>query len=150
MISEALLLVAAMILEPAPIPTPAATPITQEAPIEVGIGSGKSFAFDWDGNSEDGTPHDVEIRHVRFRYMPPGTDPTPLWINVALLAPLKIGENRIPVSAALSGIPAGEYDMEVQIEDTAGQKSAYSMPALKLRVRVKNPTSPTNVRVVGP
>lgn len=130
---------------------PALSPVAQEEPpVEVGVDSGKSFAFDWDGLNVDGEPHDVEIRHVRFKYTPPGADPVVRWVNVALDAPVVLGENRVPVAKALAGIPAGEYVVNAELEDVAGQKSGYSQVDLAIRVRVKNPTRPANVRVVGP
>ncbi len=135
-----------LIAEPAAIPTatPIATPITQVAPIEVGRDSGKKFAFDWDGKDVDGGDFTVPIQKVVFRYSPVAGQER--WVEVD--QPVSTGENQVDVKTALVGIPAGVYDLQVRLEDVSGQASTYST-LLNLRVRVKNPSAPRNVRVVG-
>ena len=129
---------------PEPIVTPMPIPAAQVLPIEVGRDSGKKFAFDWDGKDVDGADFTVTIQKVVFRYTP--TAGQQRWVEID--QPVNSGENQVDVKAALVGIPAGVYDLQVRLEDVSGQASTYST-LLSLRVRVKNPSAPRNVRVVG-
>ena len=117
----------------------------QAAPIDVGRDSTKSFAFDWTGTHEDGTPG-AEVTQAEFQFVP-AAGGAPRSVTVAHSG--VSGENRVPVGQVLGGIPAGIYDLNVRLLDPGGQTSTYSVPVLSIRVRVKNPDKPTNVRVVG-
>lgn len=121
-------------------------PPPQIAPIDVGRDSTKSFAFDWNGTHEDGTPG-AEVVEAEFQYSPPAGAGQQRWVRLPLAA--VIGENRVAVKDALAGIPAGIYDLQVRLLDPGGQVSTYSIPVLSVRVRVKKPSAPQNVRVVG-
>ena len=117
----------------------------QPAPVDVGRDSDKSFAWDWDGTHEDGTPG-AEVTRVEFRFIDPANPGNaPRLVTTAHTG--TVGENRVPVRDALAGISAGIYDLQVRLLDPGGQSSDYS-PVLQLRVRVKNPSAPKNVRVV--
>jgi hypothetical protein len=117
----------------------------QEAPIDVGKDSKLHFAWDWDGTHEDGTPG-AEVVEAWFRFTPEdgGSDRMVKVPHVGVP-----GENRVPAPEALAGVPAGVYDLQVRLIDPGGQSSGYSTPVLVIRVRVKNPSPPANVRVVG-
>ncbi len=117
----------------------------QPAPIDIGRDSTKQFAFDWSGNYEDGTPG-AEVAEVEFQYSPPEGGGQQRWVKIPFVA--TTGENRVPVREALAGIPAGIYNLRVRLLDPGGQPSTYSTPLLSIRVRVKNPSAPANVRVV--
>ncbi len=119
--------------------------IAQPAPVEVGRDSAKSFAWDWDGNHSDGTPG-AEVAEAEFQFTPPAGAGQQRWVRVPHTG--VAGENRVPAKDALVGIPAGVYDLQLRLLDPGGQPSTYS-PVLQLRVRVKNPSAPQNVRVVG-
>ena len=129
-----------------PIIATLAAPVPQVAPVEVGRDSTKQFAFDWDGKDEGGLDYTVPIQEVEFQFTPAAGQQR--WVKVAI--EVQAGENRIPVKDALVGIPAGDYDLEVRLTDVAGQLSQFGQPELAIRVRVKNPSRPANVRVVGP
>jgi len=115
----------------------------QAAPIDVGRDSTKSFAFDWSGTHADGTPG-AEVTEAEFQYSPPGGQQRLVRLPLVAI----VGENRVSVTDALAGIPAGVYDLQVRLLDPGGQASTYSVPVLSVRVRVKNPSAPQNVRVV--
>ena len=136
------------IAEPSPTPTPAPTPIAiaQAAPIDIGRdATNRWFAFDWDGNHDDGSPG-AEVAQAEFQFSPPAGGGQQRWVKVDHVG--TAGENRVPVSEALVGVPAGIYDLQVRLLDPGGQPSTYT-PVLSIRVRVKNPSAPQNVRVVG-
>ena len=129
--------------------------LPQAAPIDVGANSGGKFAFDWNGQHADGTP-DATTTKVEFHYMP---DP-PISLagvgggdghhTVSLPLAAVVGENIITMKLSLAGVPAGIYNLNVRLIGPGGNPSTYSDPVLgPLRVRVKNPAAPTNVRVVG-
>lgn len=128
----------------------AAVLIAQDAPIDVGVNSGGEFAFDWSGLHEDGTPM-AETTEVEFHYMPVpatiGTGDGHVTIRLPWVA--TVGENVIPMATAMKDVPGGLYDLDMRLIGLGGNPSAYSSPVLALRVRVKNPAPPTNVRVVG-
>lgn len=127
---------------------PVAAPLPQASPVEVGRDSNKQFAFDWDGKDEQGIDYTVPIQQVEFQFTPTVVTQQPRWVKVDV--EVQAGENRIQVRDALVGVPAGDYDLEVRLIDVAGQLSQYGQPKLAIRVRVKNPSRPANVRVVGP
>ncbi len=126
----------------------------QVPPIDVGVNSDGLFAFDWNGQASDGTPN-ATTTSVEFHFMPdppvspaPGTGDGHVTVSLPLVA--VVGENRITMKAALVGVPAGIYDLNVRLIGAGGNPSTYSTPVLgPLRVRVKNPAAPTNVRGVG-
>jgi len=126
----------------------------QQAPIDVGANSGGSFAFDWNGNHADGTSM-AETERVEFHYMPDppiaiagvGAGDGHRTVGIPLVA--TVGENVITMKLALVDIPEGVYNLNVRLIGVGGNPSQYSTPVLSLRVRVKNPDKPTNVRVVG-
>lgn len=126
--------------------------LPQAAPIDVGANSGGKFAFDWNGQHADGTP-DATTTKVEFHYMPvPPVTPVgggDGHISVEIDLAAKTGENVIPMKTALLGVPEGIYDLDVRFIGAGGNPSSYSTPVLAIRVRVKNPDAPTNVRVVG-
>lgn len=129
-------------------------PLPQAAPIDVGLGSGGKFAFDWDGNYADGSPMS-ETTEVEFHYMPQppialagiGTGDGHVTIRFPWVA--TVGENVVPMATALKNVSPGIYDLNLRLVGVGGNPSAYSTPVLALRVRVKKPAAPTNVRVVG-
>lgn len=144
MLTSILLTLLLALAEPATIG--AMVPIAQAVPIDIGRDSTKQFAFDWDGNYEDGTPG-AEVIEVEFQYSPPEGAGQQRWVKLPLV--VVSGENRVDVKEALVGIPAGIYHLRVRLLDPGGQASTYSTPILNIRVRVKNPSAPQNVRVVG-
>ncbi len=127
--------------------------LPQVEPIDVSVNSGGEFAFDWSGLHSDGSPM-AETKSVEFHYMPvPPTPPVPGTGDghktVVLPLVAVTGENVVTMKAALAGVPGGVYDLNLRLVGVGGNLSVYSTPVLALRVRVKNPAPPTNVRVVG-
>lgn len=120
-------------------------PTVPLTPIEVGRDSTKSFAFDWSGTHSDGSAG-AEVTEAEFQYTPPPGAGQQRWVRLPHTG--VAGENRIAVKDALVAIPAGIYDLQLRLLDPGGQPSTYS-PVLSIRVRVKNPSAPQNVRVVG-
>ena len=124
----------------------------QAAPIDVGRDSGGRFAFDWSGQHEDGTAGasttDAEFHYIPVAPTPPAPSSDGHW-SVKLPLVAVIGENFVTMKTALVGIPSGVYDLNVRLFGVGGNPSGYSTPVLAIRVRVKNPAAPTNVRVVG-
>lgn len=126
----------------------------QVQPIDVGVNSNGSFAFDWSGQASDGTPNsattDVEFHYMPDPPLPPGTGGGDGHVTVSLPLVAVVGANVITMKASLAGVPGGIYNLNVRLIGVGGNPSTYSTPVLgPLRVRVKNPDSPTNVRVVG-
>ncbi len=118
----------------------------QAAPVDVGAQSSGGFSFDWNGEHADGTSM-AETTDVEFHYMPVPPGDGDITVKLPLVA--VIGENQITMRLALADVPAGIYDLDVRLIGVGGNPSVYSTPVLALRVRVKNPAPPTNVRVVG-
>jgi hypothetical protein len=111
--------------------------------IDVGRDSTNSFAFDWSGTHEDGSAG-AEVTEAEFQFTPL----TGQQLRVRVPHVGVAGENRVAVKDALLNVPAGVYDLQLRLLDPGGQPSTYS-PILSIRVRVKNPSAPQNVRVVG-
>ena len=126
--------------------------LPQVEPIDVGVSSAGKFAFDWDTLHDDGTPG-AATTGVEFHYIPvppiaaPGPGDGHFTVNLDLAA--QTGENVIPMRIALVGVPSGIYDLNVRLIGVGGNFSGYSSPVLAVRVRVKNPSTPTGLRVVG-
>jgi hypothetical protein len=125
----------------------------QVVPIDIGINSGGEFAFDWDGNHSDGSPM-AETESVEFHYMPdppiePGTGTGDGHVTVSLPLAAVIGKNVITMRDSLAGVPGGIYKLNIRLIGIAGNPSTYSTPIGPLRVRVKNPSAPTALHVVG-
>lgn len=117
----------------------------QPEPIHVGVDSNMLFAFDWDGRYDDGSPG-ARVTAVEFRYVLTAGGAQPIMRRAVSV--IVSGTTEVAVKDVLNGVPAGVYDTSVRLLGQGGQPSAYS-PALSIRVRVKNPSTPTNLRVVG-
>lgn len=130
--------------------------LLQQAPIDVGVNSGGEFAFDWNGQHADGTSM-AETERVEFHYMPEppiaiagvgaGTGDGHVTVVFPLVA--AVGENVITMKLALADVPGGIYNLNVRLIGVGGNPSQYSNVIGPMRVRVKNPDAPTNLRIVG-
>lgn len=136
-----------------PVLTLLAALFMQAEPIDVGVNSGGAFGFNWSVNPDGSSSS--ETTDVEFHYMP---DP-PIAIaglgigdgHVTVRLPLVavVGENVITMKASLAGVPGGIYNLNVRLIGVGGNPSQYSNVLGPMRVRVKNPDAPTNLRVVG-
>lgn len=116
-------------------------------PEEVGKGSDLSFAYDWTGLDIEGDSDQVDAAEFIFRSFPPVSPPlTP--VRIIDTRPVIIGTTAYPVAPLLENITDGEYTLTVRIRDLGGNWSEESA-GIQILVTSKNPSRPTNLRVVG-
>ena len=119
--------------------------------IEVGTHMQKSFAFEWDGRSADGTnPHPAPVRDIIFRYREPNDGPRH-FVTITMDVPPNV-TIKVPFSDALKGVPAGPRDLDIRLLDADGLLGNYSAPDLFLDVEVvkSGPTGASNLRIEKP
>ena len=114
--------------------------------VKLSASSSEPLAFDWGGKSTDGSAHTLPIVEILFRYTRPGATATaPVVVTVPTAGPIPLGLNTVPMKDALRGVPAGEWDVQVALKDSAGQMSGYSV-VMESEVFINPPETPTNLR----
>lgn len=132
---------------------PIATPVAQQVPrIHISPNGGNALGFNWNGKSEDGSDHQVPVYRIIIRY----TNPLlPASQREVIYDSLTEVDNtgaltKIPIADALRGVPSGDWDAQLALEDVAGDRGKFSVVTDKTRFTVSTspPSAPTNAGVV--
>ena len=131
--------------------SPVALPVAQAVPrVQVSPNSDGNLGFDWDKKNVNGDDHLAPVFRAVITYtnpVAPSVKVTVVWDSAV---ELDVGLTKIPLSVALVGVPSGDWDCTVQLEDVAGNRSAASVVTDRSRftVTADPPTAPQNVGVV--
>ncbi len=123
----------------------------QVARVQVSPNSTKFLRFDWDGKDAQGTDHQVPVYRILIRYTNPILPASKQTVTIDWLTEIEpTNLPKIPLRDALAGIPAGDWDCQVALEDVAGQVSEFSEITDQTRFTnsVNPPARPQNVGVV--
>lgn len=146
------LLFAPLVLTTLATPTPIATPQVARVVISPND-TNRSLGFEWDGMNVDGDAHDVPVLRAVIRYTNPLLAAST--VEVIIDFPSEIdssgGTTKIPMRDALRGVPKGDWDAQIALEDVAFQRGPFSAVTDKTRftVSINPPSAPKNVGVVA-